>query len=382
MTIKILKMRNIRNHINTQIELSPRLNVFFGDNGSGKTSVLESVSICSMTKSFLGGADSNALKIGADWYGVSAEAVNRFDAQYKVSIKYFPGKKKEISSSYGDNLSAKDIIGVAPTVALSPDFRDITAGSPGARRSFIDKTISQTSKAYIEDMLDFKKCLRNRNALLAQAKKDYYFDATLVEPWTEKLVKLGANISKKRSAFVRNFKPYFLDAYKRVSSGKEDADVRYSPDSLGEDYFDKNPGASEIESRYYEAAQKYSADEIRRGTTLFGPQKDDLTITINGSVAKDIASQGQHKSLLASLKFAEFEYLLTKNAETPIILLDDVFSELDPSRSAKALKLALERGAQTFVAAADVEPIRKVLSSDAECAFFRVNGGNAERTEL
>ena len=153
--------------------------------------------------------------------------------------------------------------------------------------------------------------------------------------------------------------------------------LEYKPDSIHlssnyEDIDKKN-----INRAYFDVSKKLSKAETIRGTTLFGPQKDEIEITVNGGVARDYASQGQHKTLLISLKFAEFNYLLAERGETPVILLDDIFSELDSERSRKVLEMIVSTDAQTFITSTDGNSIARLLPAGIDCRYFRIERGRA-----
>ncbi len=367
-----LSINNLRNHASTRISLNPGLNIFSGMNGAGKTTILEAASISAFSKSFLNSSDSSLIRKGEDAFFISAACESDMTVPYRVAVKLAIGKRKEISSSIGENLTPKDIIGEIPMVILSPDYKAITFGSPDNRRSFIDRTLSQTSKIYYEDLIKHKRALKQRNALLAQARTDYRFVQTQISAWTEQFINISANIVVRRNKFISEFIPFFKDLYKTVSGGKEQADLTYQPDSLCVENIENK---EIIIEKYCEIATQASQEEFRRGTTLFGPQKDDLKIFINGGLAKEYASQGQHKSLLIAIKFAEFEYLKSRRQETPLILLDDIFSELDAQRAAKVFSLVHNNRAQSLITVTDAAIINNLMPLDSDYKIFQVDNG-------
>ena len=309
MRIDELSLKNVRNHIQSELELSQGLNIFHGLNGAGKTSVLESLAICSFSKSFMPAPDASIVRSGAEFYSASAKCTSDLNMPYSVSIRYTPGSKKAISGSIGENLNPKDIIGEIPIVILSPDYKSITFGVPDDRRKFIDSILSQSGKRYMDHLFALKRCLKQRNSLLTTGRKDYTFDYSLVEPWTEMLITTAIEVTLRRKKFIEEFKPYFKSAYTLLGASEENVDIEYCPYGLDSDFIALAENREEFANRYRAFAKSFKQDEYRRGTTLFGPQKDELKIWINGGLAKEYASQGQHKSLLISLKFAEFTYL-------------------------------------------------------------------------
>lgn len=374
MWVSRLLINNVRNHSQTGINFCPGINVIHGMNGSGKTSILESIAIAGFSKSFLPVNDSSLLKSGEKSYSVYCEAVNDLQMTYKVSMLYEPGRKKAINSSIGDNLLPRDIIGEIPAVVLSPDLKAITGGPPSERRSFIDRILSQTSRLYLDSLIDLKKCLKQRNAILGSFKLSSGIDAMLLESWTEQFIKTSALVTLRRKIFIDEFRDKFLEVFGFVSSGLESVEINYSSDVL------KNLGSTEttieeLAQTYGEISASMKEMEMKRGITLFGPQKDDIVITINSGPAREWASQGQHKTLLISLKFAEFEYLKDKRRETPLILLDDIFSELDPERIAKVIELLRISSTQTFITLTEISQLQNILGASNDSKIFHVDKG-------
>jgi DNA replication and repair protein RecF len=377
MKISNLNMENIRNHHFTNMEFNFGLNILFGLNGAGKTSILEAISICGFTKSFLPVGDSSLISNGKNKYRIIANSLSDNDIPYKVNINYEKGCRKKISSSIGDNLTAKDIIGDLPIVILSPDYKSITFGSPENRRSFMDRLLSQISKVYIDDLLKFRKALRQRNSLLGDLNFNRKIDKRQLEPWTELVIKVGKDIILKRMKFIEEFNDIFMNYYKIVSSDKEKVELVYKP--MGLDNSDIDFKSDNLEDVFKSLFDLNFNDECRRGITLFGPHKDDILITINGGVAREFASQGQHKSLLIALKMGEFEFLKKKKNETPVVLLDDIFSELDENRISKVLELIFDNSAQTMITVTNPETIKRMLMINERSSYFEITDGFVKR---
>ncbi|MES2767018.1 MAG: DNA replication and repair protein RecF [Bacteroidota bacterium] len=383
MIIRSLLIHNLRNHEHTEIELSPGVNIFYGLNGAGKTSVLESVSIAGLSKSFLPVPDAALVRQNEENYLVSLRADTDHGVPYKVSLQYTPGAKKLISSTAGDNLNPKDIIGELPLVILSPDFKNITFGSPADRRQFLDSVLSQASKRYVEEAIQLKRILKQRNSLLNAAKIQRNMNKAVMDAWTDAFIKSASEIVVRRSAFIEEFVPFFKTAYEDVAGTHEPVGIEYTPDSIdaellkhdGEEVLKTELLKESVAKRFREIAIQMWPEELRRGTTLFGPQKDDVRIEINGGVAKEFASQGQHKSLLISIKFAEFEFLRNRKGENPVILLDDIFAELDTKRTEKVFSNVIVSAAQTLITTTDAERLQDILPREIPTAVFRVSGG-------
>jgi len=379
MHLRSLSLMNLRNHDQTDVEFSPVLNIIEGANGAGKTTILEGIAICGLSKSFLPTTETLLIRQTADFYRASAAALTDLGVPYKIAVQYAAGSRKMIGSSIGENLSPKEIIGEMPLIILSPDFKEITFGSPDHRRRFIDMMLSQASKRYAEESLNLKRILKQRNNILSQAKQHGTFNEDILEVWTTSFIETSAEIAHRRLQFISEFAPYFLEAYRQVTSEDERVEIRYEPDSLPPEITANSPSIAELETAYLSVAKRRKTEELRRGVTVFGAQKDDLYIGINGGNAREYASQGQHKSLLIALKAAEFEYLRNAKSEMPIMLFDDIFSELDKIRTERVFKNILHSGAQTFITTTESESLRRSIPDGIDVAFFRVVSGIAKR---
>lgn len=375
MILNTLRIENLRNHNSTEVNFCKGLNILSGKNGSGKTTVLEAISISSLSRSFLPTSDAQLIRSGTEQYQVHAKAQTELGVPYSVHIVYSSGSRKQISSSIGESLSPKDIIGELPVVILSPDFKAITFGAPEDRRRFLDALLSQCNKRYVEEALNLKRILKQRNDLLNAAKKSGYCDGVVLDLWTDSLIQTATEITLRRSRFIEDFTPYFTQSYQQVSGAREEVSLQYIAKSLGNAGARRMQDKNAIISAYQSVAKTLREEEMRRGTTLFGPQKDDLYFEINGGAARDYASQGQHKSLLIALKYAEYEYLYEQKDEIPILLYDDIFSELDEERTKNVLQTVVDTGAQTFITATESEKIVAALPQGVEMKLFYVHNG-------
>ena len=279
-----------------------------------------------------------------------------------------------------DNMRPKDLIGSLPIIILSPDYKEITAGSPENRRRFVNTTISQISNNYLSDLFSYRKILKQRNSLLQKYKKEKYLNQDEFNIWTNKLIEYGTKIVNKRVEFITQFEPYFSKNYDIVSDRKEKVQIIYKPygfDDLNYKELDKE--------MIFEKLNKLSLEkrkgELTRFTTLFGPQKDEIELLINNFLVKDTASQGQHKTVLISLKLAEFDYMKEVLNETPVVLLDDIFSELDSKRTELVIKRILNNLAQAFITITEDDKIKNIMQPSEECFYFYVNNGEVQLIE-
>lgn len=334
------------------MEFGEGLNVLLGNNGQGKTNVLEAISYLSLTKSFYAANDSTVLQLEKDVLEVRGAMLTDNSIEHSIRVAYSRAGEKQFTVNGANPETLASVIGRFPIVVLSPENNAITFGGPMERRKFIDLLLSQISRAYLEDILEYRRVLKQRNRLLADAKIEQRYSPELIEPWTKGLVQYGARIIKHRREFVLEFQEYVNRAYRNLVSndaiGDEIPGLEYTslPGLLGQN------STEAIAACFTEELDRRNFEERKRGTTLVGPHRDDLYLTIDGISVQHYASQGQHKTMLVALKIAEFFYLKERREETPIFLLDDVFSELDEQRSTSLLKTVTPLG-QIFITTTD-----------------------------
>ncbi len=380
MRIDSIYFLNIRNHKQTEIYFGKHINVFFGLNGAGKTSILEAISLAAISKSFQNTPENSLINFDNELFLSRVNTMRDRGTDFTVEVKKETGSRKRISSSFMENMRPKDLIGSIPIIILSPDYKEITAGSPENRRRFINTTISQISNNYLNDLYSYRRVLKQRNNLFSKMKKDRSIDKNELNIWTEKLLEFGAKIILRRAKFVKEFEPYYLNNYKKVSDSKEEVKLIYSPYGFGDlDY--KTLDENIVVNRLIKLRDEKKIGELTRYTTLFGPQKDDLDLYINEAPVKEAASQGQHKTVLISLKLAEFDYMKEILNETPIVLLDDIFSELDAKRTELVIHTVLKNLAQAFITITEDEKIKKIMKPSDDCHYFYVNEGKVVRID-
>ncbi len=373
MIIRSLILQQLRNHAHTSVEFCDGINVLHGSNGAGKTTILEALTLCAFTKTFLPSSDDELAGFGSEGYSISCTAQSDLGTAYKMSIQCPRAGRKIINSSLGNSLSPKDIVGEIPMIVLSPDFKAITFGSPQDRRAFIDRLLSQCSRRYYEDLNQLRRVLKQRNLLLSA--RGGYFDRAQFTVWTEQLIQTSTDITLRRRDFVRDFLPYFLDAYATLSPAKEHVGLQYLADAASLSNDIESADRTEIRALIEMRAKALEEEELRRQVSLWGPQKDDLDIRINAGRARECASQGQHKSLLICLKKAEFDFLAAQRSETPILLLDDVFSELDEQRTSRIFATVLTQARQSFITTTEPQRIQSSTELSKQMRFFRIEDG-------
>lgn len=345
--MKILnaRLRHFRNHNETVFAFGTRMNVLLGENGQGKTNALEALSFFCLTKSFYASADATVLQRGEEFFEVEGTLESDNGKDFTVRVAFDAGRKEKrftINNAGVERLSS--VIGMFPVVILSPENNAITFGAPSDRRKFLDLVMSQSSPSTMEDLIEYRRVVRQRNKILAEEAGSRCEE--LLAPWNEMLSIHGAAIIAKRNKFIREFRPLIAETYSDIAGTGEAPAIEYASSVT----VDPDATADEIRVEMDRKLKRRFADEQRFKTTLVGPHRDEIVFTLNGMPAKQYASQGQHKTLLVALKVAEFFYLKDRCNETPVFLLDDVFSELDEKRSQQLMSLVSSLG-QTFITA-------------------------------
>jgi len=366
-----LRLQTFRNHEATELGCAPGRNVILGNNGEGKTNILEAISYLCLTKSFYASSDSTAVQFGQPGFSVSAKAVSDIGVSYEIDISFSKEtKEKKIAINKGVVEDRSSVIGMFPVVVLSPENANVTSGTPADRRRFLDVVISQSNKSYLQDLIEYRRILRQRNRILFEAKAGKTTPQDILEPWDENLVKRGSQISRHRAQFVQEFLPFLIDTYKEIAGRGEDPSIGYDSSIRVDDSLKME----ETQLLFRQELERQRMEEQRMGTTLVGPHKDELVFEINGLGLKSFASQGQHKTFLVALKAAEFYYLRERCQEIPVLLLDDVFSELDGPRSEKLFSLTANLG-QTFITATDEQRFAAATKRGKELARYYVHKG-------
>jgi len=371
MRITNAHLRSFRNHRETAFDFGARVNVLLGENGQGKTNALEALSFLCLTKSFYASSDATVMQQQQAFFEIKSTLVSDEGKEFQVRVAYDDIKKEKkftINGAEAEKFSS--VIGMFPVVVLSPENNAITFGSPADRRKFADLVISQSSKAYMEDSLEYRRIVRQRNAVLTEANgRDC---STAIAPWNEMLVNIGARIIHRRSRFLNEFAPFIARTYLDIVDERETPKIEYAPSVTVTD----DSTVEGIAEAMMMKLQKKKNDELRFRTTLVGPHRDEMVFTLNGMSLKHYASQGQHKTFLVALKVAEFFYLKERCSETPVFLLDDVFSELDEHRSRKLLTVAESLG-QIFITTTSEKVFGGAEWNNERRKFFIRNGALA-----
>ena len=373
MKIKSLKLLYFRNYLSTNIEVHPSLNVLVGNNANGKTNIIESIFCLALGKSYRTKSDSECIMFGETATAMSC-IVNKNDKDLDIMLGINnKGKSAKIAGIKKTKLT--DFVGELNVVLFSPEDLQIVKGSPSLRREFMNREFYQFSRIYHKYYLMYQHLLKQRNSYLKDMRKNPKDEMSLayLETLTSQLAKVALYITKERVSFVQDISKLTYKNMLNISNGQETLKIKYKSSVLDALNISEIDDESFTEENLTKVMMKKSFDDIMRGSTKIGPQHDDLEFYINDLDAKMYASQGQQRSIVLSLKLAEINYLKEKTGTYPVLLLDDVLSELDKNRQLKLLD-AINENVQTFITTPSISDIKEDLLRKAK--VFKIENGN------
>ena len=373
MKIKSLKLLYFRNYLSTNIDAHPSLNVLVGNNANGKTNIIESIFCLALGKSYRTKSDSECIMFGETATAMSC-IVNKNNRELDIMLGINnKGKSAKIAGIKKTKLT--DFVGELNVVLFSPEDLQIVKGSPALRREFMNREFYQFSRIYHKYYLMYQHLLKQRNSYLKDMRKNPKDEMSLayLETLTSQLAKVALYITKERVSFVQDISKLTYKNMLNISNGQETLKIKYKSSVLDALNISEINDESFTEENLTKVMMKKSFDDIMRGSTKIGPQHDDLEFYINDLDAKMYASQGQQRSIVLSLKLAEINYLKEKTGTYPVLLLDDVLSELDKNRQLKLLD-AINENVQTFITTPSISDIKEDLLKKAK--VFKIESGN------
>ena len=370
MKIASLYAVNFRNYTQCQLKLSSMINVFYGKNAQGKTNLLEAIFYGAFGLSHRTSSEEDLLKLGSEAMAVSID-FSSFSGQHEVKLKKYRQLqkwKKEIWLD-GAKVRPKEHYGALNTVMFSPEDLQLVKGEPALRRRFFDMQISQTDPVYYDLLVKYNRVLSQRNRLLKELR-DEGGRKDILQPWNQEFVKLAAAITTKRLAALSKLEAIVTGIYASITSNQEELKVRYELKANNGQLLYPDSDSMVTESFYAQHLTERERMDILRGNTGIGPHRDDLQLLLNGLSLRSFGSQGQQRSGALALKLSQLEYVHREIGEFPVLLLDDVMSELDDSRRAQLL-LFIDGRVQTFITVND----RELIPNLAANAYFRIENG-------
>ncbi len=350
-----LQIRHFRNLSGVEIEPSSSLNLLFGQNAQGKTSVLEAVYLLSFGRVLRGSRDLEAIQSGEVSAHVEASLV---ETGTKVGMELDHGKRKRALLNGLGLPRASDLIGRLPSVCFWSGDLALVTGSPADRRLFMDSELSQLYPAYLKNLSVYKRALEQRNALVKQARDRFVADEQF-EVWEDQMGPAGEGLRSYRRSWVKEIAEGAARSQDRLGKGE----------SLELSYLEKEE-VPELRTALMQSRRM----DIQRGSTTVGPHRDDLEISVGGKAAKQFGSQGQQRTAVISIKLAVLEAAKSTLGFPPVLLLDDIFSDLDQGRRGRLVEVAMEEAGQVFLTCTEVEQAGGELVGRSK--LFRVDSGN------
>lgn len=365
MIIKELSFQGFRNLKDNRITVSDGINVIYGDNAQGKTNLLECIWMFNGVRSFRGAKDSELIGFESD-YACSSLHFYAEDRIQEARVNILPGKREAFLNGV-KKLSPSELIGKCTSVVFSPEHMTLVKNGPSERRKFLDGALCRLKPRYAMLFSKYNKILNQRNALLKDIPRHRELLETL-DIWDEKLSVTGGTLTAERLKYTGLLKKKAYDFHRGISEEKEELSILYQSgyNALEGDGFE------ELTEKIRKALEKSRKEDIYTGCTNYGPHRDDLDILINGMKARIYASQGQQRSAVLSLKLSEADILKELTGEKPVVLLDDVLSELDLSR--QNFLLNKTEGWQVFITCCDISAVGHLHCGKV---FYIENGGVA-----
>ena len=358
-----LSLVSFKNYAHANVIFSERFNCIVGNNGEGKTNLLDAIHYLSFTKSYFNPIDSQNIFYDAPLFVIQGDfKIGENDSEVFCAQK--KGERKQIKLNKKEVTRFADHIGMFPVVMTSPSDIELILEGSEMRRKFADSIISQYDREYLETIISYTKVLLQRNAQLKQFSKNKSFDAEALKIWDEQLISFGNKIYKKRKEFSAELEPIFQKYYELISGGKEKVAITYQSQLSKGDF----------EAMLNEAQDK---DRVMEYSTV-GIHKDDWEFKMDNYPAKKFASQGQQKSYLLSVKLAQFEFVKQHKQIIPILMLDDIHDKLDEHRVKRLIELVSTKNfGQVFITDTSKEQIQKLFNGiNADVKIFKVKDGS------
>ncbi|HAW20036.1 MAG TPA: DNA replication and repair protein RecF [Flavobacteriales bacterium] len=351
MHLKQLKIFNFKNIETAEFELAEKVNCFLGNNGSGKTTVLDSIYYLAFCKSFFNPIDSQNIQYDSEFFMIDGDFDFAGESE-RINCAQKRGEKKRFKRNQKEYDRLADHIGMIPLVMIAPSDTDLIREGSEMRRKFMNGIISQYNRGYLDTLLQYNRTLAQRNAMLkhiwVEGKR---MDQTVFEVFDEQLHALGTDIYQERVSFLKDYLPIFSNFYQLISGGAEEVTISY------ESHLNEKP----LKDWFAETRQ----NDLRAHFTTKGIHKDDLVFQIGDHQMKKFGSQGQQKSFVIALRLAQFDYLKDLKQRKPILLLDDIFDKLDDLRVGALMKLVSEdHFGQIFITDANLHRVPELFKDE------------------
>ncbi|MEA1987150.1 MAG: DNA replication and repair protein RecF [Candidatus Marinimicrobia bacterium] len=353
MYIKKIQLNQFRNLSEVDFLFFQGLNIIYGENGVGKTSILEAIYFLSFTKSFKSKKDRDLIQKGKGYFQISTQWNLEDDQEIKVKGNYLKTGEKKFFYSDIEIKNNSEMIGKIPIVFQSPEDYVITSTGSKYKRQYFDKLISQISKEYLKDLLNYRKLLKQKNAYLKiLAKRKQFYSDEQIDVYNEQILPIMWRIYSKRKATIEEFNIQFKEMFKETISKKSEVEIEYKPSIYGDTL-------NSFSERYYSKTKDSISKEIAMHHSMYGVNYDRINFYRESTPVENFASQGEHKLWMNIMKLTEGQIIKEKKGQEPIFLLDDVFAELDISNSQKIIE-KIKQQKQVIVTATDLNNLHSL----------------------
>jgi DNA replication and repair protein RecF len=372
MKILSAKLVNFRNYTQLSLKIDSMTNVIYGGNAQGKTNFLEGLYYAAFGFPFRTKYDEEVIKFGQTEFLTEVEYENNY-GKNKLTVKKYKeqNKNKKVMTFNDNNISVKEHYGLLNVVLFGPDDLQIVKGEPGLRRKFLDMEIAQINKYYYQLLVKYNKLLAQRNKFLKNNKEALKIDWEELNSWDQELAKVAAEIYAIRQENLKKLNGISSEIYHKLTGKKESLEISYVlKRALDSQEQENELNQEKVVDFYLQELKKRQKLDFLRGYTSIGPHRDDLLIKVNNNNLRAFGSQGQQRSAALALKLAEVEFIKENKEEYPVLLLDDVMSELDESRRQQLLRF-IDGKVQTFITLND----KKLVDNLVESKYFKVEKG-------
>lgn len=364
MILKELHLQNFRNYSDLTLEFKNGLTILTGENAQGKTNLLEAIFLLSLAKSHRTNHDQEMIQWDNDRASIKAIIETK---HYEFPLELILSKKGKIAKfNHIEQAKLSHFIGKFNVVLFAPEDLQLIKGAPSLRRKFIDVELGQSHPVYLQELLNYQRILKQRNSYLKQFGRSSKFDSIYFEILTEQLIEKASLVIKYRLVFIEALEKIAHEIHLELSNQRDRLRITYESSSSRLDYTQPDTLPEQLLQIYQYANQR----EKEQGTTLYGPHRDDITFQLNDRKLQFYGSQGQQRTTVLSLKLAELELINQMTGEYPILLLDDVLSELDDSRQ-HILMSRIEKKVQTFLTTASLEGVQTHSLQHAEILYVQ-----------
>lgn len=365
MRLKSLRLNQFKNYQEVSLDLNGNVHCFYGNNGAGKTNILDAIHYLSFTKSYFGGSDQNCIRFGYEFFAINGEFEMASGVTEKVSISVKSGGDKKVKRNDKEYQRFSEHIGAFPVVMITPGDIDLINNAAEVRRRFFDSVISQFDKTYLDDVIRYNKVLMQRNKALKEMGERGRGDFNDLEVWNAQLIHYAQRIHEARNRYQSEMRVHFHQMHARLTGNGDTAEILY--DSLLN------------EREMSDMLRDSFRNDFGAGFTTQGIHRDDYQFIVNENPVRRFGSQGQQKSFLLALKLAQYLITVEKSGMTPILLFDDIFDKLDPERVRLLISMVChEPFGQVFITDTHKMRMEDIIGHEAHIQLFEVKDGGVK----